>query len=124
MCIFERRSHPLPGFQLLTVLLQQAHRKCGIKTSAVPFVFWFLLLLCDAVGLYSHVTHSVCRTWIIDRSINLSISLNINIFNHKHCHVFYCKQLHCGEILTVIFCYDKQIIWNMASNRSVQCTLK
>jgi len=24
--------------------------------------------------------------------------------------VFFCKQLHCGEILTVIFSYDKQII--------------
>ena len=37
----------------------------------------------------------------IDRSITQSIILNNNRFNNKHCHVSYCKQLACGEILTV-----------------------
>jgi len=36
-------------------------------------------------------------------------------FNQQHGHVFYCKQLPCGEILTVIYCYNKQIIEIMAS---------
>ena len=26
----------------------------------------------------------------IDKYINLTIHLNMNRFNHKHCHVFYC----------------------------------
>ena len=52
--------------------------------------------------------------------LNLSINLNNNKLNHKHCHVSYCKQLLCGEILTVIYCYNKQIIGVMASNGSIQ----
>jgi len=27
---------------------------------------------------------------------------NMTIFNHKHCHVFFCEQHVCGEILTVM----------------------
>ena len=27
----------------------------------------------------------------------------MNSFNHIHCHVFYCKQLPCGEILTAMY---------------------
>jgi len=55
----------------------------------------------------------------IDRSINLAINLNKNRFNHKHCHVFYCLQQPCGEFLTVIYCYDKQIKGIIARNRSM-----
>jgi len=32
----------------------------------------------------------------------LTIYLNNNRFNHNRGHVFFCKQLPCGEILTVI----------------------
>jgi len=40
----------------------------------------------------------------IDRSLTQTLNLNNNKFNHKHCHVFYCKQLACGEMLTVLYC--------------------
>ena len=44
--------------------------------------------------------------------INLTIYWNNKTFNHllkykrfnqKHCHVSYCKQLPCGEMLSVIY---------------------
>jgi len=47
--------------------------------------------------------------YIIDRSINVTINLNIIRFNHQHCHVCYCLQLLCGEILTVLYC--QMSIW-------------
>jgi len=47
---------------------------------------------------------SISDGGIIDRSINLTINLNNYVFNHKHCHLIYCKQLPCGEIFTVIYC--------------------
>jgi len=53
---------------------------------------------------------------IIDISINLTVYLNMNRFNHKHCLVGYYLQLLCGEILTVIYCFNEQIIEVMAIN--------
>jgi len=47
----------------------------------------------------------------------------MNRFNHKHCHVFYCKQQPCHKILTVIHCKVKQILGIMASNVSMDSTL-
>jgi len=41
---------------------------------------------------------------MIDWSTTLSIDLNNNRFNHKHCYLLYCLQLPCGENLTVIYC--------------------
>ena len=43
----------------------------------------------------------------------------MNRLNHKHCHVFYFKQLYCVEILTAIFNLDKQIRGIMTSNGSM-----
>ena len=43
----------------------------------------------------------------------------MNRFNYKHCHVLYCLQWPFGEILTVIYCKDKQIIWTTTINRSM-----
>jgi len=43
----------------------------------------------------------VRRSRAIDRSITLTIDLNNNRFNHKHWHVPYYQQQHCGKIRTV-----------------------
>ena len=45
--------------------------------------------------------------YTIDRSINVTINLNNNRCNHKHCHVFYCQQLICGEISTYKCTYSE-----------------
>jgi len=42
----------------------------------------------------------------------MTIHLNMNRFNHKHCHV----QIQCGEILTVFYCQDEQILGIMSTN--------
>ena len=54
---------------------------------------------------------------------NQTIHLNINRFNHRHWHVFYCQQKLCGEIKTVNFCSDKPIIGIMAINGSMHTVL-
>ena len=61
--------------------------------------------------MYQQLLHSDGTN---DRSITITINLNNNRFNHKYCHVFHCKQLLCGEILTAILnCLDFHIIWVM-----------
>ena len=48
-----------------------------------------------------------------------TVHLNIKRYNHKHCYVFYSCHLSCREILTVIYCLDKQIMGITVINRSI-----
>ncbi|KAL4216728.1 hypothetical protein ACF0H5_024451 [Mactra antiquata] len=41
-----------------TIILQQLQRYRGVKTSAIPFIFWFVLLFTEAVTLYSHAVQT------------------------------------------------------------------
>ncbi|XP_052786369.1 multidrug resistance-associated protein 1-like isoform X1 [Mya arenaria] len=46
---------------LFAIAVQQIQRVKGVKTSAVPFTFWLVLLVCEVIPVYSHSqTKIVC----------------------------------------------------------------
>ena len=85
----------------------------GVKSTAGVELF------INIAKSYVPLNFGVKATARIDRSITQTINLKNNRFNHKHWHAPYCFQLACGEILTVIDCYDKQIVGIRARYGSV-----
>ncbi|WAR29796.1 MRP1-like protein [Mya arenaria] len=108
---------------VLTIVVQQVQRAKGVQTSAVPFIFWFLQMICEAVAMY---TRAIKKSWCAEDMVFavyfglVILQLILHCFAEHHRAApqgandkYPCPEEKASILSRVLYIWIQPVIWSV-----------